>query len=28
MQKLGSYILSMKGTNPPNGKEPQGIEVK
>ena len=28
MQKLGSYILSMKGTNPSNGKEPQGIEVK
>lgn len=28
MQKLGSYILSMKGTNPPNSKEPQGIEVK
>jgi cytochrome c oxidase cbb3-type subunit 3 len=28
MQKLGSYILSMKGTNPPNGKEPQGIEEK
>jgi cytochrome c oxidase cbb3-type subunit 3 len=28
MQKLGSYILSLKGTNPPNGKEPQGIEEK
>ena len=28
MQKLGSYILSLKDTNPPNGKEPQGIEEK
>ena len=26
MQKLGSYIISLKGTNPPNAKEPQGIE--
>jgi hypothetical protein len=28
MQKLGSYIQSLKGTNPPNGKDPQGIEEK
>lgn len=28
MQKLGSYIISLKGTNPPNAKEPQGIEEK
>jgi cytochrome c oxidase cbb3-type subunit III len=24
MQKVASYILTMQGTNPPNGKEPQG----
>ncbi len=24
MQNLASYILNMQGTNPPNGKEPQG----
>lgn len=24
MQKVSSYILSLQGTNPPNGKEPQG----
>lgn len=24
MQKVASYILSMQGTNPPNGKAPQG----
>ncbi len=24
MQKVASYILTLKGTNPPNGKEPQG----
>jgi cytochrome c oxidase cbb3-type subunit 3 len=28
MQKLGSFIVTLKGTNPPNAKEPQGIEVK
>lgn len=25
IQQVASYILSMKGTNPPNPKEPQGI---
>ena len=24
MQKIASYILTFQGTNPPNGKEPQG----
>jgi cytochrome c oxidase cbb3-type subunit 3 len=24
MQKVASYILTMKGTNPPNAKAPQG----
>jgi cytochrome c oxidase cbb3-type subunit 3 len=24
MQKVASYIKSLKGTNPPNAKEPQG----
>jgi cytochrome c oxidase cbb3-type subunit 3 len=25
MQKVSSYILTLKGTNPPNAKEPQGV---
>lgn len=28
VQKVASYILSLKGTNPPGAKEPQGEEVK
>jgi cytochrome c oxidase cbb3-type subunit 3 len=24
MQKVGSYILALQGTNPPNQKAPQG----
>jgi cytochrome c oxidase cbb3-type subunit 3 len=24
MQKIASFIKSLKGTNPPNAKEPQG----
>lgn len=27
MQQVASYILSLKGTNPPNAKEPQGEKV-
>jgi cytochrome c oxidase cbb3-type subunit III len=26
MQEVASYILTLKGTNPPNPKEPQGVE--
>lgn len=25
MQQVASYILTLQGTNPPNGKEPQGV---
>ncbi|MCS6928636.1 MAG: c-type cytochrome [Saprospiraceae bacterium] len=25
IQKVASYILTLRGTNPPNGKEPQGV---
>jgi len=28
MHQVASYILTLKGTNPPNGKEPQGQLVK
>ena len=28
MQQVASYIISLEGTNPPNGKEPQGDEWK
>ncbi len=27
LQQVSSYILSLQGTNPPNGKEPQGEKV-
>jgi cytochrome c oxidase cbb3-type subunit III len=26
MQEVASYIMTLKGTNPPNAKEPQGVE--
>lgn len=28
IQETASYVKSLKGTNPPNGKEPQGVLVK
>lgn len=27
IQKVASYILTLQGTNPPMGKEPQGVEI-
>jgi cytochrome c oxidase cbb3-type subunit 3 len=27
MQELASFILSLQGTNPPGGKDPQGDKV-
>jgi len=27
IQEVASYIATLKGTNPPNGKEPQGEMV-